>query len=182
MDNIIDEPPVAGTEIDTLIGSLERQRRTFSWKADGLDAAALRVTVGVSAMTLGGLLNHLALIEADYFGRKLLGEDPGPPWNAVDWAGDPDWEWRTAAEEEPAVLYRRWADAVARSRAYLARALDSGDAGQLLKVGWPDGTPSLRRMLVDLIEEYARHTGHADLIRESIDGRTGEDPPPGFTA
>ena len=178
MDNIIDGPPAAGTEVETLIGSLERQRRTFAWKSGGLDADALRVTVGASTMTLGGMLNHLALVEADYFTYKLLGEDPGAPWNSINWDEDPDWEWRTAADETPEALYRRWEETVARSRVNLARALENGDLGRPLKVGWPDGrTPSIRRMLVDLIEEYARHTGHADLIRESIDGLVGEDPP-----
>ena len=65
-----------------------------------------------------------------------------------------------------------------RSRAAVTEALADGDLGQLARQKWPDGlAPSLRRILVDLIEEYARHTGHADLIRESVDGLTGEDPP-----
>jgi hypothetical protein len=72
-----------------------------------------------------------------------------------------------------------WQDAVARSRAALARALASGGPDQLSRFVWPDGrSPSLRRILIDLIEEYARHTGQADLIRESVDGLVGEDPPP----
>jgi hypothetical protein len=171
-------PPVAGTEIETLIGSLERQRRTFIWKCGGLHASGLRATTAASTMTLGGLIKHLTLVEADYFTGKLLGQDPGAPWNSVDWDADPDWEWRTAADDSPEQLYAMWHETVARSRANLAAALAAGDAGAPTGFSWPDGrTPSIRRMLVDVIEEYARHTGHADLLREAVDGVVGEDPP-----
>lgn len=171
-------PPASGTEVETLIGSLERQRRTFAWKCGGLDADALRATTAASTMTLGGLVKHLALVEADYFTVKLLGQDPGPPWNAVDGDADPDWEWRTAAEDTPEELYALWHGTVDRARANLALALAEGDAGRAARFTWPDGrSPSIRRLLVDMIEEYARHTGHADLLREAVDGLVGEDPP-----
>jgi hypothetical protein len=172
------EPPVAGTEIETLIGSLERQRRTFIWKCGGLDAAGLRATTAASTMTLGGLVKHVTLVEADYFTGKLLGQDLGAPWNSIDWDADPDWEWRTGAEGPPEQLYAAWHETVARSRANLALALAGGDAGAPTRFTWPDGrTPSIRRLLVDVIEEYARHTGHADILREAVDGLVGEDPP-----
>jgi hypothetical protein len=78
----------------------------------------------------------------------------------------------------PEQLYKLWQDAVARSRILVAEALADGGLDQLARVTWPDGrAPSLRRILIDLIEEYARHVGHADLIRESVDGLVGEDPP-----
>ena len=177
-EGVLREPPVAGSETDTLIGSLERQRRTFAWKCGGLDAAGLRATVGASSVTLGGLLKHLALVEDEYFARRLRGEELGPPWDTVDWDADPDWEWHSAAGDSPAQLYALWQEAVARSRAAVADALAEGGPGQLARFTWPDGrSPSLRRILVDLIEEYARHVGHADLIRESVDGLVGEDPP-----
>jgi len=178
-DSELTEPPAAGTEVETLIGSLERQRRTFAWKCGGLDSAGLRATTAATTMTLGGLLKHLALVEREYFGHRLLGEDPGPPWNAVDFDEDPDWEWRTAAADSPQRLYALWEEIVAASRANLARALSDGDGdpGRPIQLTWPDGrTPSIRRMLVDIIEEYARHTGHADLLREAVDGRVGEGP------
>jgi hypothetical protein len=71
-----------------------------------------------------------------------------------------------------------WQQTVARSRALVAQALADHGLDQLSKRTWPDGrAPSLRRILIDLIEEYARHVGHADLIRESVDGLVGEDPP-----
>jgi len=171
---------MAGDETATLLGSLERQRATFAWKTGGLDGAGLRATVGTSSMTLGGLVKHLALVEDDYFSRRLLGRDLGPPWSAVDWDADPNWEWRTAAEDSPEQLYQLWGSAVARSRAAVAEALTGGGLEQMARFSWPDGrSPSLRRILIDLIEEYARHVGHADLIRESVDGLTGEDPPGG---
>jgi uncharacterized damage-inducible protein DinB len=172
------EPPVAGDETATMLGSLERQRAIFAWKCGGLDAVGLNATVGASSMTLGGLVKHLALVEDEYFTRRLLGQDFPPPWDTVDWDADRDWEWHSAAEDTPGQLYALWQAAVDRSRAAVAEALADGDLGQLARRKWPDGrAPSLRRILVDLIEEYARHTGHADLIRESVDGLTGEDPP-----
>ena len=171
-------PPAAGDETDTLLGSLGRQRAIFAWKCGGQDAAGLRATAAASSITLGGLLKHLALVEDEYFTHRLLGRDPGPPWDAVDWDADPDWEWHSAAADSPEQLYALWRDAVARSRAAVGEALATGGLGQLARWSSPRGeTPSLRRILIDLIEEYARHVGHADLVRESVDGLTGEDPP-----
>ncbi len=172
------EPPAAGNETDTLLGSLERQRATLAWKCGGLDAAGMRATTAASTITLGGLLKHLALVEDDYFSGRLLGRDPLPPWDTVDWDADPDWDWHSAAEDTPEQLVTLWQDAVARSRAAVAEALANGGLDQLAQRKWPDGrAPSLRRIMIDLIEEYARHVGHADLIRESVDWLVGEDPP-----
>ncbi|HEY7597734.1 MAG TPA: DinB family protein [Actinophytocola sp.] len=171
-------PVMAGDEIATLLSTLERNRRTFAWKCGNLDADGLRATTAASTMTLGGLLKHLALVEADWFAAKLCGEPLGPPWDGVDWDADPDWEWRTAADDRPEELYALWHAAVARSRALVAAALATGGADQPARFTWPDGrTPNLRRVLADMIEEYARHTGHADLLRESVDGLVGESPP-----
>ncbi|MCW2810790.1 MAG: mini-circle protein [Friedmanniella sp.] len=168
-----------GDESDTLLGSLERQRATFAWKCGGLDAAGLQARVGASTMTLGGLLKHLSLVEADYFSGRLGGGSPGEPWVGVDWDADPDWEWRTAADDSPEELYTLWQTTVSRSRVLVTEALATGaGVDQLGRRVFPDGrSPSLRRILIDLIEEYARHVGHADLLRESVDGLVGEDPP-----
>jgi Protein of unknown function (DUF664) len=95
------EPPVAGDETATLLGSLERQRATLAWKCGGLDAAGLRARLAPSAITLGGLLKHLALVEDEYFTRRLLGRELGRPWDTVDWDADPDWEWHSAADDTP---------------------------------------------------------------------------------
>jgi hypothetical protein len=169
------EPPIAGDETATLLGSLERQRATFAWKCGGLDTAGLNATVGASAITLGGLLKHLAVVEDLYFPVRLLGARPLRP---VGYDTDPEWEWRTAADDTPEQLMTLWREAVARSRAAVAEALANGDLGQLVPHSpWPGETPSLRRTMIDMIEEYARHVGHADLIRESVDGLVGEDPP-----
>ncbi|WP_436495915.1 mycothiol transferase [Actinokineospora sp. HUAS TT18] len=174
------EPPTAGTEVEHLIGSLDRLRATFRWKADDLDAAGLRARVGASALTIGGLLKHLAVVEDDIFSTRLRGEPLGPPWNIDDWDG-PDWPFTSAADDTPEQLYALWDGAVERSRERLGAALSDGGLDQPVHLSWPDGThPNLRRLVCDLIEEYGRHTGHADLLREAVDGRVGEDPPPGW--
>src|SRR3989442_9952529 len=173
------DPRLAGDETATLMGSLERQRATLAWTCGGLEAAGLRATTAASSITLGGLLKHLALVEDDYFSRRLFGRALGPPWDAVDWDADPDWEWRTAAEDSPEQLMTLWRDAVARSRSAVTEALADGGLDHLATGITNDlgESPSLRRIMIDLIEEYARHVGHADLIRESVDGLVGEDPP-----
>ena len=169
------EPPVAADEITTLLGFLEFQRTTLAWKCAGLDAAGLAATVGASSMTLGGILKHLAYVEQDWFSRWLHGRDRRPPWDTVDWKADPDWEWHSAAGDSPEQLFALWHDAVARSRALVAEALADGGLDRPARRTWPDGrAPGLRWMLVHMIEEYARHNGHADLLRESVDGLTGE--------
>jgi hypothetical protein len=172
------EPPLTGTEVDHLIGALDRLRWTFRWKAGGIDATGLQTRLGASAMTLGGLLKHLALVEDAVFTRRMRGESPGPPWDTVDWDADPDWEWHSATDDTPDQLYALWDGAVERARARLASALAEGGLDQLVHLSTPDGQhASLRRLVCDLIEEYGRHTGHADLLREAVDGLVREDPP-----
>ena len=93
----------------------------------------------------------------------------------MDWHTDPDWDWHSAAEDTPEHLLTLWQDAVARSRSLLRQALADGGLEQLAQRTWPDGrAPRLRWILLHMIEEYARHNGHADLLRESVDGLTGE--------
>lgn len=172
------EPPLAGTEAEHLAGALGRLRTTFRWKADGLDRAGLQVRIGASSLTLGGLLKHLARVEAQSFGFKLGGEPLGAPWDAVDWDGDPDWDFNSAAQDTPEQLYALWDGAVERSKARLETALAGGGLDQQVHLSSLVGRPvSLRRVVCDLIEEYGRHTGHADLLREAVDGLVGEDPP-----
>jgi hypothetical protein len=97
------------------------------------------------------------------------------PWNAVDWTAEPDWEWKTAADDSPEQLREQWRSAVESARADTAAALAAGGLDQLAQRSWSDGrTPNLRWILCHMIEEYARHNGHADLIREAVDGQTGE--------
>jgi hypothetical protein len=173
------EPPIAGDETATLLGFLERQRATFAWKTGGLDAAGLQATLGPSSMTLGGMLKHLARFEDDMSTEWLHGRAQLPPWNAVDWSTDHDWDWRSASGDSPEQLYGQWRDAVARSRALFSEALTEGGPGRQGAIAGNSDIelPSLRYILLNMIEEYARHNGHADLIRESVDGLVGQDPP-----
>jgi hypothetical protein len=174
------EPPFAGTEAEQLTGALDRLRATFRWKAGGLDAG-LDTRIGASTLTLGSLLKHLAGVEAYVFNVKLSGAPLGEPWAGWGWDGSTDWEFTSAAGDTPAQLYELWDSTVERSRSKLSAALAEGGLGQLVHVSAPDGQhASLRRLVCDLIEEYGRHTGHADLLREAVDGLTGEDPPPGW--
>jgi hypothetical protein len=171
------EPPLAGTEVEALLGSIDRMRATFRWKAGGLDAAGLSATTAASTLTLGRLLKHLALVEDHCSTSRLDGSSIGLPWTEVH-DGTPDWEWRTADDDAPAQLYALYDGAVTRSRERYAAAIAAGGLDQPVALSDDEGRhPSLRRLLHDLLEEYARHTGHADLLREAVDGRIGEDPP-----
>ena len=175
------EPPLAGTETEALLGALDRQRWTFRWKAGDLDAAGLRVTVGASTLTLGGLLKHLATAEDYKSTVKLAGAAMDPTWKDNGWDADEDWEFTSAADDSPEDLYALYDGAVARARARVDAALADGGLDQEIHAADADGHhANLRRLLLDMVEEYGRHTGHADLIRESVDGRAGEDPPPGW--
>ncbi|MEV3938928.1 DUF664 domain-containing protein [Glycomyces sp. NPDC049804] len=180
------EPPLAGTEEAHLLGALDRLRVTFRWKADDLDSAGLNARIGASALTLGGLLKHLARVEDVTFNWKLRGRAPGPDWDEslLDDTvknGAVEWEFASAAEDSPEFLYDLWDGAVARSRERLAAILEEGGLDQPAHLEWPgQGHLSVRRVVFDLVEEYGRHTGHADLLREAVDGRVGEDPPAGW--
>lgn len=175
------EPPLAGNEVEHLTGALDRLRTTFRWKADGLDSAGLNVRIGVSVLTLGNLLKHLARVEDYAFTRKMRGVPIGSPWDEMGWVeSDDEWEFSSAAHDTPAFLYALWDGAVARSRERLAEALAEGGLDQPISIGWGGVHANLRRLVCDMIEEYGRHTGHADLIREAVDGRVGEDPPSGW--
>jgi uncharacterized damage-inducible protein DinB len=168
------EPPLTADETATLLGFLDYQRATLAWKTAGLDAAGLGTKVAASSMTLGGMLKHLALVEDYWFSQWLHGRDTVPPFDTVDWDADPDWDWHSAAGDTPEQLEKLWQDSVARSRDRMTEAI-AGGLDQLAVRKWPDGrSPSLRWILTHMIEEYARHNGHADLIRESVDGQTGE--------
>ena len=178
MDTTIRELSMTAGEADLLLFALDRSRAQFAWKCGGLDAAGLRRPLPPSAMTLGGLLKQLALVGDFYTTRDVTGQPMGPPWRAADFEEDPDWEWHTAGHDSPGSLYELWRGAVERSRAAWAAALADGGLDQPAKFTPESGEPrNLRRVLVDLHDEYARHVGHADLLREAVDGLVGEDPP-----
>jgi hypothetical protein len=175
------EPPLAGTEAEHVLGALDRLRATFRWKADGLDAAGLHARVGASALTIGGLLKHLARVEDEASGPKLSGAPRSAPWDTAPLEDSDEWEFSSAAEDRPEDLYALYDEAVARSRKRFTDVARDDGLDRAVHLEWPGrGHFSLRRLLCDLIEEYGRHTGHADLIREAVDGRVGEDPPRGW--
>lgn len=170
------EPPIDGTEAEHLLGALGRQRATVRWKADGLDEAGLRHRLPSSDLSLGGLLLHLAMGEDYYLTTKLRGEELVEPWRSLGHDGTDEWEFTarlTAAE-----TYAAFDEAVARNTRRIEDALTEGGVDLVAHVDDGNGNhPRLRRLLLDMIEEYSRHTGHADLVREAVDGRVGEDPP-----
>jgi uncharacterized damage-inducible protein DinB len=169
------EPPIVADEVTTLLGFLDYQRATLDWKCRRLDAAGLQAKVGASLMSLGGMLKHLAYVEDYWFSQRLNGHERRPPFDTVHWKADPDWEWQSAAHDTPEQLFALWQDSIARSRSLVAEAFADGGLGRLARRPWPNGeAPSLRWILVHMIEEYGRHNGHADLLRESVDGQTGE--------
>jgi hypothetical protein len=176
LDTSITEPSFTADEAEVALFALERSRATFAWKVGGLDTAALRRTFPPSTMTLAGLVKHLALVEDERTYEWVSGQPWGAQWKAYQ---GPEWVWTSALEDSAEDLYTLWRDAVARSRAAWAEALAHGGLEQPAKVEFDGKSPNLRRALVDLHDEYARHVGHADLFREAIDGLVGEDPPQG---
>ena len=169
------EPPIAAGEAATLLGFLDYQRATLEWKCAGLKADGLTAKTAASTLTLGGLLKHMTYVEDSWFSHSLHGQDRQPPWNTVDWNEHPDWDFHSAASDTATDLRARWQDAVVRSRCLVAEALADGGLDSRARRAWPDGqAPSLRWILCHMIEEYARHNGHADLLRESVDRSTGE--------
>jgi uncharacterized damage-inducible protein DinB len=171
------EPPYEGGEVATLLGFLDYQRATMEWKCRGLSDEQLRMTLRPSSMTLGGLLKHLACVEDSWFTETVAGEPLPEPWAGVDWEADPEWIWRTAAFDSGEYLRALWTEGVNRSRAVVQAQLGRGEGVALSEThaAWGRDYPvSLRWVVVHMIEEYARHNGHADLMRESIDGLTGE--------
>ncbi len=166
------EPPVAGDEVATLLGFLDFQRATLAWRCAGLDDDQLRIKLPTSAISLGGLLKHLARVEDNWFSEVVAERDRLDPWAGMAWAA----EWENSAADTGEELRALWAQRVEASRRVVAAQLQAGaTALAATHPAWGgQGHPSLRWVLVHMIEEYARHNGHADLLRESIDGQTGE--------
>jgi uncharacterized damage-inducible protein DinB len=147
------EPDLAVGELETLVGFLEFHRATLEWKTRGLTDDQLRQRIASSTMTLGGLLMHVAYVEEHWFVGVIHDRELMSPWAEVNWKATPDWEWDAAYTISGDAMRAQWNTSVERSRAALSAALESA---------------------VHMIEEYARHNGHADLLREAIDGQTGE--------
>jgi hypothetical protein len=176
------EPPLAGTETEALIGSLNRLRSYLLWKCGGLDADGIRATLGPSAITLGGLLKHLSAVEATTFAWKLHGRRPFPPFDTWNW-DDEHSHWRVEADDTPASLEALFKESVAKGQALVDEAIAAGGLGGQADVSDDEGNhANVRRVVLDMIEEYGRHVGHADLIRVSVAGLVGEDPPVAYGA
>ena len=171
------DPPLVAGEAEMLLAWLDYHRDTLRSKTTGLSADQLSAPLPPSTLTLGGLLKHLALVEDHWFSVVLLGHDPVEPWRSADWEADDDWELHSAFEDSPEELRRLFDDACAASDRILERVLAEDGLDRLSEKASRRSSEgqkfSLRWILLHMIEEYARHNGHADLIRESVDGSTG---------
>jgi uncharacterized damage-inducible protein DinB len=165
------DPAPDGGELELLSQFLDFLRETILLKTDSLTSEQMAQPLAPSTLTLGGLLNHLALVEDSWMEVRFRGLPERQPWAAVDWKADPDWEFRTAAELQPDELRGRYREACDRSREAVAQATSPDQ----LSVKQRDGRHfSLRWVLIHLIEETGRHAGHADFLRQAIDGTVGE--------
>jgi len=174
MDTAQDPRFAAGPDLEgeraTLLDYLRAYRLAMEMKCADLDAVQLaRRSVAPSTMSLLGLVRHMADVERNWF-RRVMAQADAPP---LYWSEDvPDADW-VGAVADPAVVddaWRAWREEVAFAEQFVA---DSPDLG--MRVIMRDGTSiALREVLVHMIEEYARHCGHADLLRERIDGRVGQ--------
>ena len=163
-------PPLVADEATTLVGFLEHYRATLRRQCEGLSVEQLETRLGPSTLTLGALLKHLALMENYWFCHVLAGVDETEPWASADWDADPDWEMTSAAGASPEEL-RRLYDAEVAAADQAIRDTLAAEGVDTIAARPRHGEPvSLRWILVHMIEEYARHCGHADLIRESVDG------------
>ncbi len=165
------EDPVG--ERAVLVRYLRDQRLTLEMKCSGLDAAAMaRRSVEPSNLSLLGLLRHMAGVEQNWFRRVMAGQDVPRRYRTE---ADNNAEFN-AAVPDAAVVEEAWA--TWRGEVEFAERLvaDAADLDLTGSFRWEDqeGTISLREVLVHMIEEYARHNGHADFLRERIDGRVGQ--------
>ncbi|WP_185996396.1 DinB family protein [Nocardioides campestrisoli] len=165
--------PTDADETTTLRGFLAHFRAVVRSQCEGLDADQLDTPLPPTTMTLGGLLKHLAYVEQWWFSCVLHGEEPSGIWADVDWSADEDWDWHSASEDSPVELLTLFDAEVAAADLALDRALAVGGLDQLAAVQRRGRGISLRYILVHMIEEYARHAGHGDLLRENVDGTTG---------
>jgi hypothetical protein len=165
-------PPTDADERTTLLAHLDWHRNTLRIKTAGLDAAQLDTPLAPSDMTLGGLLKHLAYVENWWFRSVMAGHDD-EPWASVDWDADADWDWHSARNDNPAQLRDLFDAEVDKSDAVIASygSLDAPSSRPNRRTGAPY---HLRWIVVHMLEEYARHNGHADLIRQAVDGSVGQ--------
>ena len=162
------DPPTSATERETLEAFLDYHRATLSLKCDGLSDDQLRErAVAPSTLSLLGLVRHMAEVERSWF-RRVMGDQEALPLYYSD--SDPDGDFDNTADDTGPSALAVWQREVAAAREVVA-GIDSLDT---MSNGRPRGDVSLRWVLCHMLEEYARHNGHADLLRERIDGVTGE--------
>lgn len=162
--------PLAADERTSLLAFLDFLRADFVDRAFGLEHAELQIPLAPSTLTLSRLIGHMAFVEEIWFRIRFDGQEPEATWAAIDWEADPDGEMTLAQTWTVDDLNERFAVAVADSNARIEAA---SSLDQLSAATNQDGEHwNLRWILIHMIEEYARHCGHADLIRESIDGDT----------
>lgn len=167
------DPDLAADEATTLGQFLDYHRATLVQKVTGLDRAGLAATLPSSEMTLAGLVKHMALVEDGWFHVRLLGAPEPEPWaSAPD--EDPDWEWHSAVDDTLEDLLALYATSCGRSRAAVTGVGDLDALSAAESRHEPGEHYSLRWIMLHMIEETARHNGHADLLREAVDGVSGE--------
>ncbi|MDX6365232.1 MAG: hypothetical protein QOK30_308 [Nocardioidaceae bacterium] len=170
-----DDPRTYGNpegEKATLREYLSNYRLTLEMKCSGLDAEQLaRRSVPPSTMSLLGLIRHLAQMENHWFQRVLQARTDGPRLFKRDDDKDADFNGAVADPRAVEEAFAKWKGEITAADEWLD-ALDEGDLGR--QVPFDDASVSVRDVLVHVVEEYARHAGHADLLRECIDGRTGQ--------
>ncbi|MGV9456536.1 DinB family protein [Streptomyces sp. NPDC003635] len=163
------EPAVAADERSMLNGWLDYHRRTLAWKCEGLTEAQLRTaSVEPSELTLLGLVRHMAEVERYWFHEILVGEDLGVLYSSEE---DPDGEFHVSETDTWEEAHTTWQAEIARAEANVAGlglddlAKGTDRSGEHFNLRW---------IYTHMIEEYARHNGHADLVRERVDGVTGD--------
>ena len=165
-------PPASADEATMLRAFLDYFRATILRQAEGLTAEQLATPLPPATMTLGGIVKHLAWVE-NYWWVQVLQDGPELEWVGDGFKNDRDWEWHSAKDDPWELLVDRYQAAVVLADAALDGVLAAPEGLDTLAERARHGRrASVRWILVHLIEEYARHAGHADLIRESIDGAT----------
>jgi uncharacterized damage-inducible protein DinB len=159
--------PAAGSEKELLEAFLDFQRDTLLWKVSGLDDEALRMPRTPSGMSLLGLVKHMAYVERNWFQNRYLGRDLPVPWIGPNSNHDADFQFEDGETTESVIAFYR--EQVAESK----RIVTDADSLETIAAN-PARPHSLRRILIHMIEEVARHNGHADIMREMADGQTGE--------
>ena len=160
-----------GGEREMIEAFLDHHRDTLEWKCSGLTEEQLkRRACEPSNLTLLGILRHMAEVEYYWCEHILLGNDDNLDFFCS--AEDPDGDFNDLNSHPAELVLRRWQDACETSRAHV-QTIDNLNLVAVKAPTWDPNPVSLRYILIHLIEEYARHNGHADLLRERIDGETG---------